>query len=112
MKKNIGSTVWGAVSDAVFMHFWRNGHICRGAARIPDGVEVEGLDLSNMDSDEAKAALTEYVESVKAKTLHLTAGDDTVIDIPFSQFGVDIADPSVIDALSRIGSGGNVLKTL
>ncbi len=79
-------------------------------AKIPEGVEVEGLDLSNMSSEEAKAALTGYVEDVKSKTLHLSAGDDTVIDIPFSQFGVDIAEPSVIDALSKIGSGGNILK--
>lgn len=77
---------------------------------MPEGVEVEGLDLSNMSSEEAAAALTAYVENVKSKTLHLMAGDDTVIDIPFSEFGVDIADASVIDSLSKIGSGGNVLK--
>ena len=110
MKKTLG-VLFGALCLMLFLCIFGGTGIYAGEpARIPDGVEVEGLDLSNMDSDEAKAALTEYVESVKAKTLHLTAGDDTVIDIPFSQFGVDIADPSVIDALSRIGSGGNVLK--
>ncbi len=76
---------------------------------IPEGVEVEGIDLSNMTPEEAKAALNSFVEDVKGRTLHLTDSDGTVMDIPFSQFGVDIADPAVVDKLSQIGSGGNIL---
>ncbi len=78
-------------------------------SRIPEGVVVEGIDLSNMTSAEAVSALNTYVDQVKSKTLHLTAGED-VMDIPFSEIGVDIADASVIDSLSKIGTGGNVLK--
>lgn len=77
---------------------------------IPQGVEVEGIDLSNMTPEEAKAALNDFIDQVKGRTLHLTDGQDVVMDIPFSQFGVDIADPGVVDTLSRIGSGGNILK--
>ena len=76
---------------------------------IPEGVEVEGIDLSNMTPEEARAALNGFVEDVKGRTLHLTDSDGTVMDIPFSQFGVDIADPAVVDKLSQIGSGGNIL---
>ena len=78
-------------------------------SRIPEGVVVEGIDLSNMTSEEAVNALNAYVEQVKGRTLHLTAGED-VVDIPFSQIGVDITDASVIESLSKIGTGGNVLK--
>ena len=54
-----------------------------------------------MTAQEAKDTLNGYVEQVKGQTLHLTAGEDTVVDIPFSQFGVDISDPGVIDTISR-----------
>lgn len=77
--------------------------------RIPEGVEVEGIDLSNMTSAEAVNTLNNYVNEVKGRTLRLTAGEDT-IDIAFSDIGVDIADASVIDSLSKIGSGGNIVK--
>ena len=76
---------------------------------IPDGVTVEGIALGGMTAQEAKDTLNGYVEQVKGQTLHLTAGEDTVVDIPFSQFGVDISDPGVIDTISQIGSGKNIL---
>ncbi len=77
---------------------------------IPQGVEVEGIDLSNMTSEEAKAALNDFIDQVKGGTLHLTDEEGVVMDIPFSQFGVDIVDYEVVDTLSQIGSEGNILK--
>ena len=77
--------------------------------RIPDGVEVSGVDLSGMTSEEAKNAVNAYVDEVKSQSLYLT-DDDEFIDVPFADIGMDIADASVIDSLSKVGSGGNILK--
>lgn len=110
MKKMFGKLLSFICLGVIAWAMCSGGVYAGEEAVIPEGVEVEGLDLSHMSSEEAKAALTEYVDSVKNKTLHLTAGDDTVIDIPFSDFGLDIADASVIDSLSKVGSGGNILK--
>lgn len=77
--------------------------------RIPDGVEVEGINLAGMTPEEAKAALTDYVNQVKSRVLYLTMGEEQV-EIAFSDFGVDITDASVINNLANIGQGNNVIR--
>lgn len=97
-----------AVATGTFL-FFSAPALAAQTYHIPDGVEVEGIDLSGMTQEEARAALVTFVDQVKSGTLKLTAGED-VVEIPLSEIGLDVADASVIDNLSKIGSGGNIIR--
>jgi len=76
---------------------------------IPEGVSIEGVDLSGMTKAEAQEAIEGYIAGIKAGKLTMTAGAD-VIEINYSDFGLEAVQHTIINEALKIGRRGNIVK--
>lgn len=77
--------------------------------KIPEGVRVNGLDLSGMSVQDAEERLEQYVIEVCSGTLTLTCGGEEV-SIPYKDFNLKVSDSTVIQEICEIGTSGNLIK--
>lgn len=75
---------------------------------VPQGVTIEGIDVSGKTKEEAQALVDEYVANICAANLNLVHGE-TIIDIPLNELGIGLADDSVVNHAVHIGTSGNVV---
>lgn len=76
---------------------------------VPEGVSLEGIDLSGMTESEAQAAIEAYIAGVKAGQLTLTAGEDA-ITISYADLGLAADDHGAAKDAIQIGRRGNIIK--
>lgn len=76
---------------------------------IPEGVSIEGIDLSGMTKTEAEEAIENYVADINTGKLLLTVNDE-VITITFGDFGVTASFDTIISEALLVGRRGNIVK--
>lgn len=114
MKKSAGAvlTVCAVLAAVVFagMQYKLNVKAKSGADTIHSGVYLEGIDVSGMTVEEARNAAQQYVEGLKDNTIHLKAVDDQEITVTAGDFGVEWANPGVVDTAYALGKEGNIVQ--
>ena len=76
---------------------------------IANGVIVEGVDLSGMTPDEARAALQAKADSLAATSVNLRLGEN-VITSTLADLGYSCTNLDIVDSLIPIGKSGNIVE--
>ncbi len=77
---------------------------------IYNGVYVGDINLAGMDKDEANAAISVYIEELKAVEITLVAAQEKQIKVTAGDLGLVWANPELVDEAYRIGRTGNVIE--
>lgn len=76
---------------------------------VPEGVNVNGLDLGGMTVQGAEEKLQQYVDEVCGGALTLSV-DGEEVTIAYKDFDMHVADSTVIQDICQIGTSGNLIK--
>lgn len=76
---------------------------------ITKGVYIDSVDISGLNKEEAQMAVTEYVDSLKSKTLTVTVEDNSET-ITLGELGFQYEDNTYIEDALKIGKSGNLIK--
>ena len=76
---------------------------------IANGVIVEGVDLSGMTPEEARAALQAKADSLAATSVNLRLGEN-VITSTLADLGYSCTNLDIVDSLIPIGKSGNIVE--
>ena len=90
------------------MHLFANAKESTGQ-RIPEGISINGTDVSNMTFDEASEALSAEFAKYQNAKITLTAGDREYSCMG-SDLSVDVESDSIIEAAINYGQTGNILE--
>ena len=77
--------------------------------KIMNGVYIQGIDVSNLDKDEAKEKLTSIVEEHLSSNITLIRGEYSTVISP-SEFNVTFDISSAIDEAYSVGRSGNLFE--
>lgn len=77
---------------------------------ILDGVYMGDISLSGMTVDEAKAAVNQFVESLKLKNVTFGAVGDRYVVVTAGDLGLAWVNEADIDAAGALGKKGNIVK--
>ena len=75
---------------------------------VPDGVHVNGTDLSGLTVAEAKTKISEMAQAIINDSLIIRVGENEVA-IPNSSYGLAVDENAVIENICGIGEFGDVL---
>lgn len=78
--------------------------------RIKNGIYAGDVDLSGMNSQEAAAAVSAYVEQLKNIEITLITSGDTEITATAGEFGMDWANREIVSEALEVGKSGNVIE--
>lgn len=78
------------------------------AGTFPANVSVNGISLEGMTLEEANAAVSEEVNSLLGRPMHMTYSGQT-LDLPLSDIGISWANPDVVNELDSYVSRGNFI---
>lgn len=76
---------------------------------ICKGVFIEAVEVSNMTKEQAKTAVEEYVNGLKAKGIAITIGENVVYST-MGDMGYQADVSSIIDEAMNLGKTGNLIK--
>jgi vancomycin resistance protein YoaR len=77
---------------------------------IADGVYMGSIDLSGLTAEEAKAKVSEYVETLKTKNVTFGAAGDHYVAVMAGDLGLEWTNESDIDVAASLGKKGNIVK--
>lgn len=77
---------------------------------ILDGVYMGNVDLSGLTVEEAKAKVSEYVESLKARNVTFGAVGEHYVAVMAGDLGLEWTNEEDIDAAATLGKKGNIVK--
>lgn len=77
---------------------------------ILEGVYMGDINLSGMTADEAKAAVSEFVNTLKQKNVTFGAVDDHFVAVTAGDLGLSWVNESDIDAAAALGKKGNIVQ--
>ena len=78
---------------------------------LPDGVMIEGMDMSGKTPEEALAAVAEMVEEAGRKQLTVTDGEAS-LTMTMAQAGLTLKNADEIEAACHTGLSGNYIQRL
>ena len=76
---------------------------------LPDGVMIEGMDMSGKTPEEALAAVAEMVEEAGRKQLTVTDGEAS-LSMTLAQAGLTLKNADEIEAACHTGLSGNYIQ--
>ena len=76
---------------------------------LPDGVMIEGMDMSGKTPEEALAAVAEMVEEAGRKQLTVTDGEAS-LSMTMAQAGLTLKNADEIEAACHTGLSGNYIQ--
>lgn len=76
---------------------------------ISQGVSINTVDVSNMTREEAIAAVSQYIDTIKSAKLTVLIDGNTV-EVPVASFIVEDSIEEVVDQAMLIGKTGNFIK--
>ncbi|MCR4674580.1 MAG: VanW family protein, partial [Lachnospiraceae bacterium] len=76
---------------------------------IPDGITINGIDVSGMTKDEAVEAISTEVEKYQSAEITLKAGSNT-LTCSGSDLQVDIESEAVVEKALYYGQTGNIIE--
>ena len=79
-------------------------------ANIENGIYIGKVNVSNMTTLEAEAAINEYVNSLASANIVLDAQNGNTLSITGSQIGLTWSNPEVVDEAGEVGKSGNIIQ--
>ncbi|MBP5198303.1 MAG: VanW family protein [Lachnospiraceae bacterium] len=79
------------------------------ADTIPDGVYAGEISLSGMTEDEAKTAISEYVDSLRERQITFLAAGDHAVTVTAEELGIGWANAEIVKEAAGLGKEGNVI---
>ena len=76
---------------------------------IANGVQVEGVDLSGMTPEQAKAALQAKADALASTPVNLRMGEN-IITTSLAELGYTCTNLDIVDSLVPIGKSGNIVE--
>ena len=76
---------------------------------IPDGISINGIDVSGMTKEEAKEAISSEVEKYANAEITLTA-DENSLTVKGSDLQVDIESDAIVSKALYYGETGNIIE--
>ena len=76
---------------------------------IANGVHVEGVDLSGMTPEQAKAALQAKADALASTPVNLRMGEN-IITTSLAELGYTCTNLDIVDSLVPIGKSGNIVE--
>lgn len=77
---------------------------------ILEGVYMGDISLAGMTAEEAKAAVSAFVEELKSKYITFGAVNDHYVGVLAGELGLNWVNVSDIDAAAALGKKGNIVK--
>lgn len=77
---------------------------------ILEGVYIGDISLAGMTADEAKAAVSSFVEELKTKHITFGAVNDHYVTVMAGDLGLRWVNEADIDAAAALGKKGNIVK--
>lgn len=78
------------------------------AATINKGIYIDGMDVSGLNADSAKQAVSDRIESWSEAVLTFTSPTGYELDVHASELGLTWTNPEIVDEAAQYGSTGNV----
>lgn len=76
---------------------------------VPEGVTVEGMDMSGKTPDEVHAVIDEFAENMKQKKL-LLVSEQVSLEMTLGEAGLKLSDETVINEACYFAATGNYIK--
>lgn len=77
---------------------------------IKTGVYADGVDLSGMTAEEAKAAIEEYVASLSEVEITLVATDGNKVTTTAGAIGLEWTNKDIVEEAATLGTEGNIVQ--
>ena len=77
---------------------------------IKTGVYADGVDLSGMTAEEARAAIDEYVASLSEVEITLVATDGNKVTTTAGAIGLEWTNKDIVDEAATLGTEGNIVQ--
>lgn len=84
--------------------------VSQDAQTIADGVKIGSVDVSGMTGSDAKNAVTEYINSLKAATFTLTGAEDKTVEATAEEMGVTADVDSAVEKAQAVGKSGSLIR--
>ena len=84
--------------------------VSQDAQTIADGVKIGSVDVSGMTGSDAKNAVTEYINSLKAATFTLTGAEDKTVEAKSEDMGVTADVDSAVEKAQAVGKSGSLIR--
>lgn len=84
--------------------------VLQDAQTIADGVKIGSVDVSGMTGSDAKNAVTEYINSLKAATFTLTGAEDKTVEATAEDMGVTADVDSAVEKAQAVGKSGSLIR--
>lgn len=82
----------------------------KGMDTIKIGVSIGDIPVGGMTAEEAKAAVQEYIDSLKEVTVELQAIEDQTVTVTAGDLGISWGNQEVIQEALTLGASGNVIQ--
>lgn len=91
---------------------FQSGHAVAASSDdvILEGVYMGEINLAGMTADEARAAVSAFVEELKSKNITFGAPNDHYVAVRAGDLGLRWENESDIDAAAALGKKGNIVK--
>lgn len=77
---------------------------------VKDGVYVEDVNLSGMDMDQARIAVSDYVSEITDTTIVFVAADENEVEVTAGELGMKWLNTDVVDRAFSVGKEGNIIQ--
>ncbi len=77
---------------------------------IKNGIFAENIELSGMTSEQAEAAVEEFVESLKGVEITLRAAEGAEVKVTAGELGISWGNPELVSEAVQLGTRGNVIE--
>lgn len=104
--KNVAVSVFVAVSLLLFGNLAE----AKGENTIKNGVFAGQINLSGMTSDQASAAVEEFISQLESVEVTLLAADGNQITVTAGELGLSWANPELVSEAMQLGTQGNVIE--
>ena len=84
--------------------------VLQDAQTIADGVKIGSVDVSGMTGSDAKNAVTDYINSLKAATFTLTGAEDKTVEATAEDMGVTADVDSAVEKAQAVGKSGSLIR--
>ena len=84
--------------------------VSQDAQTIADGVKIGSVDVSGMTGSDAKNAVTEYINSLKAATFTLTGAENKTVEATAEDMGVTADVDSAVEKAQAVGKSGSLIR--
>lgn len=84
--------------------------VSQDAQTIADGVKIGSVDVSGMTGSDAKNAVTDYINSLKAATFTLTGAEDKTVEATAEDMGVTADVDSAVEKAQAVGKSGSLIR--